>query len=207
MLLGMAVVTVIYVAVNASFLHVLGFRGLASSEAVAAETVASVFPTTAGSFVGALICLCALGAVNGLIFAGARIAYAVGRDHRLFGALGRWSEGTGTPVRALVVQGGLSVVLVLALGSFIDTVMYTAAAVYLFYLATSVAVIVLRFRDRSALRTYRATGYPVTTVVFCLVCLFLIIASIQYRPWIAVAAGLLILLGVPGFWLSERGRR
>jgi amino acid transporter len=207
MLLGMAIVTVIYLAVNASFLHVLGFDGLASSEAVAAETVASVFPKTAGSLVSALICLCALGAVNGLIFAGARIAYAVGRDHRLFGALGRWSERTGTPVRALIVQGSLSVVLILVLGSFIDTVMYTAAAVYLFYLATSVAVIVLRFRDRSAPRAYKATGYPVTTIVFCLVCLFLIVAAVQYRPWIAVAAGLLILLGVPGFWLSERGRR
>jgi len=207
MVLGMAVVTVIYLAVNASFLHVLGFHGLASSEAVAAETVASVFPKAAASMVSALICLCALGAVNGLVFAGARIAYAVGRDHRLFGALGRWSERTGTPVRALILQGSLSVVLILVLGSFIDTVMYTAAAVYLFYLATSVAVIVLRFRDRSALRAYKATGYPVTTVVFCLVCLFLIAASVQYRPWIAVAAGLLILLGVPGFWLSERGRR
>ncbi len=207
MVLGMAVVTVIYLALNAAFLHVLGFHGLASSEAVAAETVASVFPEAAGSMVSALICLCALGAVNGLVFAGARIAYAVGRDHRLFGTLGRWSERTGTPVRALILQGSLSVVLILVLGSFIDTVMYTAAAVYLFYLATSVAVIVLRFRDRSAPRAYEATGYPVTTVVFCLVCLFLIVASVQYRPWIAVAAGLLILLGVPGFWLSERGRR
>jgi APA family basic amino acid/polyamine antiporter len=207
MVLGMAVVTVIYLAVNAAFLHVLGFHGLASSEAVAAETVASVFPEAAASMVGALICLCALGAVNGLVFAGARIAYAVGRDHRLFGTLGRWSERTGTPIRALILQGSLSVVLILVLGSFIDTVMYTAAAVYLFYLATSVAVIVLRFRDRSAPRAYKATGYPVTTVVFCLVCMFLIVASVQYRPWIAVAAGLLILLGVPGFWLSERGRR
>jgi len=207
MVLGMAVVTVIYLAINASFLHVLGFDGMASSEAVAAETVASVFPETAGSLVSALICLCALGAVNGLVFAGARIAYAVGRGHRLFGALGRWSKRTGTPARALIVQGTLAVVLILALGSFIETVMYTAAAVYLFYLATSVAVIVLRFKDRSTPRAYKVTGYPVTTIVFCLVCLLLIVASIQYRPWISVAAGLLILLGIPGYWLSERGRR
>jgi APA family basic amino acid/polyamine antiporter len=207
MVLGMTVVTVIYLAVNASFLHVLDFGGLAASEAVAAETIGMVFPEAAGSLVSALICLCALGAVNGLVFAGARIAYAVGRDHRLFGALGRWSERTGTPVRALIVQGGLAIVLILALGSFIDTVMYTAAAVYLFSLATSAAVIVLRFKERSTPRAYKATGYPVTTVMFCLVCLFLIVASVQYRPWIAVASGLLILLGFPGCWLSERGRR
>ncbi len=207
MVLGMALVTIIYLAVNASFLRVLGFDGLASSDAVAAETVASVFPEAAASLVSALICLCALGAVNGLVFAGARIAYALGRDHRLFGALGTWSERTGTPARALFVQGSLAVVLILALGSFIDTIMYTAAAVYLFYLATSLAVIVLRFKDRSTPRAYKATGFPVTTVVFCLVCLFLIFASVQYRPWIAAAAGLLILLGIPAFWLSERVQR
>jgi amino acid transporter len=206
MVFGMAGVTIIYLAVNASFLHVLGFQGLASSEAVAAETVAAVFPDAAGSFVSILICLCALGAVNGLIFAGARIAYALGRDHRLFGALGSWSERTGTPVRALIVQGTLAVVLILALGSFVDTVLYTAAAVYLFYFATSVALIVLRFRDRSTLRPYRATGFPVSTVVFCAVCLFLIVAAIDYKPMIAAAAGGLILLGVPAFWLSERTR-
>jgi amino acid transporter len=203
MVLGMAGVTVIYLAINASFLRVLGFVGLASSETVAADTVASVFPEVAGSFVSVLICLCALWAVNGLVFAGARIAYALGRDHRLFNALGRWSERTGTPVRALIVQGCLAVVLILALGSFVDTVMYTAAAVYLFYLATSVALIVLRFRDRSTARPYKATGFPVSTAVFCLVCVFLIFAAVDYKPTVAAVAGLLILVGVPAFWLSE----
>ena len=207
MVLGMAGVTVIYLAVNASFLRVLGFDGLATSQAVAAETVAKVFPDAAGSFVSALICLCALGAVNGLIFAGARIAYALGRDHRLFGALGTWSERTGTPVRALILLGSLAVVLILALGSFVDTVMYTAAAVYLFYLATSVALIVLRYRDRSTPRPYRATGFPLTTVLFCLVCLFLIVAAVDYKPMTATAAGVLILLGLPAFLLSERNSK
>jgi len=206
MLLGMAVVTVIYLAVNTAFLYVLGHPGLAASEAVAAETVASVFPSLAGGFVGCLICICALGAVNGLIFAGSRIAYAVGRDHRLFGALGRWSDRTGTPVRALTLQGALAVGLILALGSFIDTVMYTAAAVYLFYLATSAAVVVLRFRDPQTERPYRATGFPVTTVIFCLVCVFLIVAAVDYRPIMAAASLAVILLGVPAYWLSERLR-
>lgn len=205
MMLGMAVVTVIYLAVNTAFLHVLGHPGLAASKAVAAETVAAVVPSIAAVFVGSLICICALGAVNGLIFAGSRIAYAVGRDHRLFGALGRWSDRTGTPVRALALQGALAVGLILALGSFIDTVMYTAAAVYLFYLATSAAVVVLRFREPSTKRPYRAAGFPMTTVVFCLVCVLLIVAAVDYRPAMAAASLLVILLGVPAFWVSERG--
>lgn len=207
MLLGMAVVTAIYLAVNAAFLRVLGFDGLATSDAVATETVASVFPATAGTAVAVLICVCALGAVNGLIFAGARIAYAVGRDHRLFSPLGRWSDRTGTPVRALTLQGLLAVGLILALGSFIDTVMYTAAAVYLFYLASSVALVVLRFKDPATPRPFRATGYPFPTIVFCLVCLFLIVAAVDYRPVMAVASLAVILLGLPAFLLSERAMR
>lgn len=204
MLLGMVVVTAIYLALNTAFLHVLGFRGLAMSEAVAAETVAAVFPSAAAVLVAVLICVSALGAVNGLVFAGARISYAVGRDHRLFRALGHWSESSGTPVRALAVQGVLAIGLILALGSFIDTVMYTAAAVYLFYLATSVALIVLRAREPATTRPYRATGYPLTTVVFCLVCTFLIAAAVSYKPTMALASMLVMLLGVPAFLISDR---
>ncbi len=84
--------------------------------------------------------------------------------------------------------------------------MYTAAAVYLFYLATSAAVVVLRFRDPQTKRPYRATGFPVTTVVFCLVCVFLIVAAVDYRPIMAAASLAVILLGVPAYWLSERIR-
>ena len=204
MVAGMAVVTAIYLAINTAFLRTLGLDGMAASRAVATETVARVLPEFAGVVVAVLICVFALGAVNGLVLAGARISYAVGRDHRLFAGLGRWSEATGTPVRALVVQGALAVVLIVALGSFVDTVMYTAAAVYLFYLATSVAVIVLRVRDRHVVRPYRVTGYPWTTLVFCGVCVLLIVASVRYRPWIAAASAALILLGVPAFRLSER---
>jgi amino acid transporter len=82
--------------------------------------------------------------------------------------------------------------------------MYTAAAVYLFYLATSVAVIVLRRRDPSAPRSYRAAGFPVTTLIFCAVCGFLIVSAVDYRPMMALASLAVIVLGVPAFWLSER---
>ncbi|MFO7693166.1 MAG: amino acid permease, partial [Vicinamibacterales bacterium] len=185
MALGMGVVTVIYLALNTAFLRVLTLPGLRSSSAVATDTVARALPQHAGSLVSALIALCALGAVNGLVFAGARISYAVGRDHRLFRSLGRWSRHAGTPLRAMIVQGALSLTLIFALGSFLDAVMYTAAAVYLFYLATSAAVLVLRLREPGVPRPYRAFGYPATTIVFCAVCVFLIVAAVQYRPWIA----------------------
>ena len=204
LVLGTAAVTVLYVLANGAFLYTLGYSGVATSDAVATDAVSATFPKLGGRLISALICVSALGAVSGLIFAGARISYAVGTEHRVFKTLGRWNRRTETPVRALALQAGIAVVLIVTLGSFIDTILYTAAAVYSFYLATSLAVIVLRVKEPATDRPYRVTGYPLTTIVFCAVCAFLIYSAVTYKPQIAAASGILILLGLPVYWLSSR---
>ncbi len=204
LLLGTVSVTVLYLLVNGAFLYTLGHAGLAASEAVAAEAVSTVFPSRASAFISGLVCISALGVVNGLIFTGARISYAVGVDHRLFRPLGRWHARTGTPVRALLLQGVLATALIVTLGSFLDTVLYTAAPVYLFYLATSLSVIVLRRKDAGRERPYRVWGYPFTTAVFALTCAFLAGSAVLYRPWVAAAALGVLLTGFPLYGVSNR---
>lgn len=86
---GLLLVTFLYLLLNAVFMYVLGFSGLRASEAVAAEAVAAALPHVGGRLVSMLICISALGVVNGLILTGARISYAVGNDHLLFRRLGR----------------------------------------------------------------------------------------------------------------------
>jgi len=204
LVLGTTVVTVIYLVVNAAFLRALGFEGLKTSTAVATDTVRTVFPREAAALISGLVCLSALGAVNGLVFAGARISYAVGRDHWVFKPLGRWHSRTGTPVRALVLQGLLAGGLVLVLGSFVDALLYTAAPVYLFYLASTAAVIVLRRRDPGVERPYRVWGYPVTPLVFCVTCGYLAWSAVAYKPWVALGALGVLLVGLPVYAVSRR---
>jgi amino acid transporter len=202
--LGTSAVTLLYLLANGAFLVALGYQGLATSEVVAADTIATAFPELGGRMISALVCISALGAVNGLIFTGARISYAVGADHRAFRPLGSWGRRTGTPVRALVAQAAIAITLIVALGSFIDTIIYTAAPVYTFFLATSLAVIVLRVREPQLDRPYRVLGYPVTTLVFCAVCAFLIYSAVMYKPLISAISYGLILLGLPIYWLTTR---
>jgi len=202
--LGTAAVMVLYLMVNGAFLHVLGYEGLTASKAVASDTVATVVPQTGGMLISALICISALGAVNGLIFTGARISYAVGADHRLFRLLGRWHPRFSTPAAALLTQGAIAVTLVVALGSFIDAVLYTAATVYSFYLATTLAVIVLRRKEPQVERPFRVPVYPVTPLVFSAVCAFLIHSAVTYKPKIAVISCLLLPLGLLLYSFSNR---
>jgi amino acid transporter len=193
--LGAAVVTVLYLLVNGAFLYTLGYRGLAASKAVAADSIATAFPNIGGRLISALVCISALGAVSGLIFTGARISYALGAEHRVFGLLGKWHARTGTPVWALLVQAAIAVGLIAALGSFVDTILYTAAPVYAFYLATSLSVIVLRFKEPKVERPYRVTGYPFTTLIFCAVCAFLIYSTVSYA-WNVKIKSLCVLEGI-----------
>jgi amino acid transporter len=177
---------------------------MAASDAVAADAVASVLPAVGARLISTLICISALGVVNGLIFTGSRISYAVGADHRIFRTLGSWDGTKGTPVRALLVQGAIAVMLIVVLGSFVDAIIYTAPAVYSFYLATSMGVIVLRFKEPRVERPYRVTGYPVTTIIFCAACAFLIYSAVIYKPWIALGSLGLIGIGSVVYRLSPK---
>ena len=195
LVLGAAVVTVLYLLVNGAFLYTLGYAGLATSKAVARDAISTAFPNIGGRLISALVCVSALGAVSGLIFTGARISYALGAEHRAFRLVGKWHARTGTPVSALLLQGAIAIGLIVILGSFIDTLLYTAAPVYTFYLATSLAVIVLRFKEPHVERPYRVTGYPVTTIIFCAVCAFLIYSAVSYA-WNQMPKSLCLLEGV-----------
>ncbi|MFH1919965.1 MAG: amino acid permease [Planctomycetota bacterium] len=203
LVLGTVAVTTLYLLVNGAFLYTLGYAGLATSGAVATDAVSTIFPKLGGALISALVCISALGAVNGLIFTGARISYAVGAEHRAFRPLGQWHPRTGTPVRALAVQGAIAVGLIVLLGSFVNSILYTAAAVYSFYLATTLAVVVLRIKEPHVARPYRVTGFPVPTIIFCAVCAFLIYSAVVYKPWIAVTSCVILLLGLPIYWLTS----
>ena len=85
---GTCAVTILYLLANFAFLHALGYEKMTSSQAVAAETISSTLPNISGKAISILICVSTLGAINGLIFTGSRISYAIGTEHNLFKVLG-----------------------------------------------------------------------------------------------------------------------
>ncbi len=193
LVLGTVAVAALYLLANAAFLHALGYEAVAASEAVAVDAVATVLPQSAARVISVIICISALGAVNGQIFTGARISYAMGSGHKLFRMLGRWNPQLGTPVGALVLQGTLSLGIVLVAGSFIDTILYYAPAVWLFFLASGIAL--FRLRRRDAARPFRVPLHPVIPVVFCAACVFMLYSSVSYA-FAEKPVGLFVLAGV-----------
>lgn len=207
LVIGTTLVAVLYFLVNGAFLHALGYANMAASRAVASEMIGAAFPETASRMISILICISALGAVNGLIFTGARISYALGAEHSSFKGIGRWNGRLGTPVWALIVQCSLSLGIVLLAGSFIDTILYTAPVVWLFFLATGLSVFILRHKDPGTHRPYKVTGYPLPVVFFCACSLFMLYSSATYalanKPAGFLIVTCVLLAGVFVYWVTE----
>jgi APA family basic amino acid/polyamine antiporter len=211
LVVGTVAVTALYLLINGAFLAALGLAGFSNSQAVAVDMMGRVFPQGASRIIAILICISALGAVNGLVFTGARISYALGADHKSFRPLGRWSPRLGTPVWALVVQGFLSLAIVLVAGSFIDTILYTAPVVWLFFLATALSVFVLRHQEPEILRPYKVLAYPLVPLIFAGCCLFMLYSSASYalarKPLGLLFLVAVILVGVMVYWCTEARAR
>jgi APA family basic amino acid/polyamine antiporter len=184
LLLGTFTVTIIYVLVSLAFVHALGFQAVQSSSTVAADLLEKAFGNFGSRAISLLICITALGAINGMIFTGARIAYAFGREHPGFGWLGRWSSRRDAPIWSLVAQTMVTLVLVAGFGltanGFESMVKFTTPVFWFFFLMVGISLFALRRREPNKPRPFRVPWYPLTPILFYLSSLLMLYASLSY---------------------------
>src|SRR5439155_24034811 len=98
---------------NTAYLYGMGFAAIhANDTPLPADVLSLALPGYGGRAMAILVIISALGAINGMIFTTARIYAEFGLDHRLFSPLSHWSRRRGTPARALLVQGVISLLLI-----------------------------------------------------------------------------------------------
>jgi basic amino acid/polyamine antiporter, APA family len=214
---GIVVVTVLYLLVNVGYLAALGQGGVAASKAVGADVMRLVAGETGAVVLSLIVCVSALTTINAAIFTGARTNFALGRDYPLFAGLGRWRESGSTPANALVLQGAITLVLIVAASlsardGFDAMVAYTAPVFWTFFLLTGLVLFVFRFREKRMTANFKVPLYPVIPLVFCAMCGFMLwkalayIFNPQYGPKFGnlVLAGLLVMAaGIPMYWLAR----
>src|SRR5216117_3301029 len=79
-LLGIAVVTGLYLLLNAAFLHVLPFEQVAASNLVAGDAAAAIFGTNGNLVITVLALLVVLASFNGNVFVTPRVLFGLARD-------------------------------------------------------------------------------------------------------------------------------
>lgn len=194
---GIVVITALFVLVNLAYVSVLGLKGVAESEVVAADVMRSIFGEYGATFISLLITVSTLGAASGTIFTGARTNYALGKTFAPLRFMGGWNERTNTPLGALLVQGLLSLALVMfgewQRKGFETLVEYTAPVFWFFFLLTGISLFILRRKDPNRFRPFRVPLYPVTPLLFCAACSYMLWSSLVYTG-VGAFVGILVLL-------------
>lgn len=205
---SIGIISAIYLLLNLAYVHGLGISAMAQSKAIAADLMRQALGEPGGAIISILVAIAALSSLNATIVTGARTNYALGRDFALFSRLGRWHEQSNTPSSALIAQAAIASGLVL-LGSwqrqgFKTMVDFTAPVFWLFFLLTSVSLLILRTRDPNRTRPFRVPLYPVLPLLFCVVCGYMLYSSINYTGVGALVGIAVLILGFPVLLFAQK---
>jgi amino acid transporter len=169
-----------------------------------------------------------------LIFTGSRIYVSLGADHRLFAWLGRWDPRRGVPVRSLLTQSAIALLLIVAVGTetgrssldkmmtavglnalpwdryyggFDTLVAATAPVFWVFFLLTGYSLFLLRAIDHSIQRPFWAPFYPLEPILFCGMCHFMLFSAIDYAKGLSLLGLIPLAVGLPLYAISQWSAR
>jgi APA family basic amino acid/polyamine antiporter len=167
---GVLVVIVVYLLANWAYLRLLGARGVATSDALAADAVAAVWPALGRRAVAAAVGLSAFGALNAQLLSGPRLVFGMARDGQFFPVFGVLGRRSGAPVAAIGLISAMSLFLLIAAGPKGENRLLNGVVFIdgIFFTLTGAALLVLRRRRPDADRPVRVPGYPLVPLVFVL---------------------------------------
>ena len=184
-LIGIAIVTALYLLLNAAFLHVLPFEQIAASNLVAGDVAAAVFGSSGGVIIAVLALLVVLASLNGNVFVTPRVIFGLARDGLGPAVLTRVNAGA-TPWTAMVLIGVVSMALA-ASGTFTQLLALAVALILMIDGLTAASLFVLRARQPDA--PFRVPLYPLVPALFILVYLALLVGT-------ALATARIVAIGI-----------
>jgi APA family basic amino acid/polyamine antiporter len=203
-----AVVTLLYLLINYAYLSALGLQGLRDSKAVGVDVLRLVMGDRGAAILAAMVVICALSTLNATVLTGARTYHALGRDLSALNVLANWDEKRHKPGNALLLQGAIAFALILIGGFARDglkaMIEYTAPVFWFFLLLVGISMFILRNEKPDAPNPYRVPLYPLTPIVFCLACAWLLYSTAVYAGIGALFGVGVLLLGTPLLLLSTK---
>ena len=200
MLLGTAIVTALYLALNAVFVFAVAPEKLAGQldvGRIAAEALGGVRLANA---VTAVILLALATSASSLIMAGPRVYAAMAAD----GYLPRWLAATTGPPRAAIALQFVLALILLWSSTYEMLLTYIGFTLSLSTAATVLGLMRLRVREGAVLRV---VGWPWLPFAFVASVLAIAMFTMVREPVASVCGVLTLAAGWLVWWFSSRGHR
>jgi APA family basic amino acid/polyamine antiporter len=203
MIIGGAVVAVVYLLANLAYLFLLPVDKIAASQSLAADAISTLIPF-GGALIALMIAISTFGTLGIYTLSAPRIYYAMSKDGLFFKKLAYVHPKFRTPIYAILAQSTWAVVLLLFWGTFEDLITYVVFTDWVFFCLTAVGIFILRRRYPDLPRPYKTLGYPFVPLIFIVITFAFVINSLIEKPLHAWAGLILMAAALPIFFYFKR---
>lgn len=190
---GIALVTLLYVLINAALLHVLTPAEMADSTLPVADALGAVLGPRSNVAVNVLAIVSMATIANLYPMYLSRVGFAMARDGVLPAFLARVSPA-GTPRVALLVTTTMAAILA-ASGSYQQLISITVPLTLILDISVGVAAIAMRLREPHLARPYRMPLFPVPPIVAILLN-GLLLAAVVYEDPANSLVGIIVVAAI-----------
>jgi APA family basic amino acid/polyamine antiporter len=208
--LGLGICTGLYVILNAVYVYAIPLEALRDVGNAGEAAARVLFGGVGGTVVAVFVLASILGTLNATVLVGPRIAYAMALDRLFFRGVDATHPTFGTPHVAILLQGVVSVALLVLFQAFPDSLFasaldYTVFAIVLATMADTLALYRLRRLAPHRPRPYRAWGYPWVPAVYLVANAWIAGAMLLQRPFECAVGLAVVATGWP-FYAAFRRR-
>jgi len=204
--LGIAGIMLLYILVNYLYIYALPINEMAGVVRIAEKSSSALFGGTTAGFISAAVAISVLGALNGKVFVGPRIYYAMARDKVFFAKVADVHPRYRTPGVAIVIQAVWACILITT-GTFGQLLVFVMFIAIVFWIAAAVSVFTLRKKYPHIDRPYKIWGYPTTPLLFILVSFSILLNTIVDKPVESLAGIGLTIIGIPVYYYWKKHYR
>lgn len=203
LVMGTSIITLLYVSMNYVYLRALPIDEMVGVVRVAEKAVTALHGQTAAGVIAAVVVIASFGALNGSIFVGPRVYYAMAQDRLFFHRMSIVHPRFRTPGFAILIQGVWACLLAVT-GTFEQLFTYMMFVVIIFWIVAAASVFTLRKKYPDLPRPYQAWGYPAIPLLFIFASVGILINTIFASPVESLAGLGFTALGVPVYYAWRR---
>ncbi len=206
LLLTTALVVLLYLLLNATFLHVAPMSDLRGKLEVGVVAARWIFGESGAWLMSVALSLLLTSTVSAMILAGPRVLQVMGEDYPLFRKLAR-TNADGIPARAIWLQSLISLAFVLT-GTFKSVLIFSGVALALCNVLAVSGLIRLRLARPGLPRPFRLPLYPLPALWFLALMGWTLWYLFQQQPWQSWGSLALFASGIAVWpWLKSDSAR
>lgn len=208
---GVSIIMAVYLLINIAYIKVIPAEELMNIESPAAAVAMKLFGNSGGTIITVGIIISVIGAGNGFLLSGSRVAYYLSSEGML-----PWSDklsklnGKLVPSNSIILVGTIACLYSL-IGQFDLLTDMGTFSCWIFYTLTFMCVIRMRRIHPELERKYKVPGYPVIPILAIGSGLYVVLSQLLLSGSggriMALASVAITLIGLPVYLAVQKAKK